>query len=130
MTWTIKAEYDSPQRAWEEKASLETQAPELAGFIVINGNSITIRNSTPEKAQETEAWVRMYTSPLAITIREERGLQGALKRISQAGQRMQNITTGSPPQRGGLKGPIPSVAELLGAETSKIANRPRRSRYA
>lgn len=127
MAWTVTAEYDSPEKAWGEKASLEAQVPELAGFIVVTGNSITINNSTPEKAREAEGWIRTYTNPIAVTVRAKRGLIGTLQTVGRWGQRIQEITRGDGAITTGAHAPeVPSVADLLsGTQSEKILGKQR-----
>lgn len=127
MTWTVTAEYDSPEKAWGEKASLEAQVPELVGFIAVTGNSITINNSTPEKAREAEGWIRTYTNPNAVTIREKDGLFGTLQKVGLWGQRIQEATRGGEAITTGTRAPeVPSVADLLsGTQSERILGKQR-----
>lgn len=62
MVWIAQAKYKSNELAMREAQDLIEAQPELQGYVYVNDDTLLIRNSTKEKAQEAREWIKEHTA--------------------------------------------------------------------
>lgn len=105
VVYVAKAEYPDKKIAEMSQAKLISNTLELEKFVLQEGNTLLVRNSTREKAEEITEMFRQHTNPIDIQIVEEslrprskvEGARKALKIVGEVGDRLARI----PSQRAG-----------------------------